>query len=46
MSLIENHLLIEKFSEYEMDISAGHHQIEEAKAGVPLSYILIGRKTG
>jgi hypothetical protein len=46
MSLIENHLLIEKFSEYEMDISAVHHQIEEAKAGVPLSYILIGRKTG
>ena len=46
MSLINNNLLIERFSEYETDISAGHRQIEEAKAGIPLSYILIARKTG
>jgi len=46
MSLIKNRLLVEQFLEYETDISAGHHQIEEAKAGIPLSYILIGRKAG
>jgi len=45
MSLIKNQLLVEQFFEYETDISAGHRQIEEAKAGIPLSYILIGRKT-
>ena len=46
MSLIANGMAIEHFSEYETDISAGHHQIEALKAGVPLSYILIGRKQG
>lgn len=44
MSLIKNRLLIEKFFEYETDISAGHSQIEAAKAGIPLSYFLTGRK--
>jgi 2-polyprenyl-3-methyl-5-hydroxy-6-metoxy-1,4-benzoquinol methylase len=44
MSLIKNRMVIEHFSEYETDISAGHRRIEEAKAGIPLSYILIGRK--
>jgi ubiquinone/menaquinone biosynthesis C-methylase UbiE len=44
MALIENHIFIEYFSEYEKDISAGHKRIEQAHAGVPLSYILIGRK--
>jgi len=46
MSLIKNQLEIEHFFEYETDISAGHRLIEEAKAGIPLSYILIGRKGG
>jgi 2-polyprenyl-3-methyl-5-hydroxy-6-metoxy-1,4-benzoquinol methylase len=44
MSLINNRIIIEHFWEYEADISAGHRRIEEAKAGIPLSYILIGRK--
>lgn len=44
MSLINHQIVVEHFSEYETDISAGHRRIEEAKAGVPLSYILIGRK--
>jgi ubiquinone/menaquinone biosynthesis C-methylase UbiE len=44
MGLINNNLQIEQFHEYEQDISAGHRRIEEAKAGIPLSYILIGRK--
>jgi 2-polyprenyl-3-methyl-5-hydroxy-6-metoxy-1,4-benzoquinol methylase len=45
MGLIGNHIMIEHFYEYETDISAGHRCIEEAKAGIPLSYILIGRRT-
>ncbi|MBC8506371.1 MAG: class I SAM-dependent methyltransferase [Anaerolineales bacterium] len=44
MGLIENQISIEHFSESETDISAGHQRIEQAQAGVPLSYILIGRK--
>jgi len=44
MSLLLNHLAMEHFYEYEADISAGHRQIEEAKAGIPLSYILICKK--
>ncbi len=44
MALIENQLAIEHFSEYETDISAGHKRLEQARAGVPLSYIMIGRK--
>ncbi|MEI6309987.1 MAG: hypothetical protein WCP58_10145, partial [bacterium] len=44
MSMIKNRIAIEHFWEYEADISAGHRRIEEAKAGIPLSYILIGRK--
>ena len=43
-TLIANGIAVEHFSEYETDISAGHHQIEAMKAGVPLSYMLIGRK--
>ena len=35
---------IEHFSEYETDISAGRKRIEQAQAGIPLSYILIARK--
>lgn len=44
MGMIENQISIEHFSEYETDISAGHKRIEQARAGIPLSYILIGRK--
>lgn len=44
MSLVENRFAIEHFSEYETDISAGHQRIEQARAGIPLSYILIARK--
>jgi 2-polyprenyl-3-methyl-5-hydroxy-6-metoxy-1,4-benzoquinol methylase len=44
MALIENRISMEQFSEYETDISAGHKRIEQIHAGVPLSYILIGRK--
>jgi hypothetical protein len=44
MALIGNQLAIAQFSEYEVDISAGHQRIEEAQAGIPLSYILIARK--
>jgi SAM-dependent methyltransferase len=46
LGLIENQISIEHFSEYETDISAGHKRIEQAQAGIPLSYILIGRKRG
>jgi len=44
MALIENRMSIEYFAEYETDISAGHKRIEQAEAGIPLSYILIGKK--
>lgn len=44
MGLIDNHIQIEQFHEYEKDISAGHQRVEELKAGIPLSYILIGKK--
>ena len=44
MALIENQITLEHFSEYETDISSGHKRIEEAHAGIPLSYILIGKK--
>jgi hypothetical protein len=36
---------IEQFTEYEKDISAGHKQLEQAQVGIPLSYILIGKKS-
>lgn len=44
MSLIDNRIIVEHFSEYETAISPAHRHIEGAKAGIPLSYILIGRK--
>jgi len=44
MSLIENQIAIEYFAEYETDRSEGHKRVEQAQAGIPLSYILIGRK--
>lgn len=44
MALIDNQIAIQHFSEYEVDISASKKRIEQANAGVPLSYILYGRK--
>lgn len=44
MGLIDNHIAIEHFSEYEKDISAVFQRTEQAQAGVPLSYIMIGKK--
>lgn len=44
MGMINNRIRVEHFSEYEIDISAGHHQIETMKAGIPLSFILIGKR--
>jgi ubiquinone/menaquinone biosynthesis C-methylase UbiE len=44
MSLAENGISLEHFSEYAMDVSAGHKQVEAARAGIPLSFILIGKK--
>ncbi len=44
MALVDNRISIEHFSEYETDISSGHKRVEEARAGIPLSYILVGRK--
>ncbi len=44
MKLIENKIALEHFSEYETDISEVHQRIEKTQAGIPLSYILIGRK--
>jgi ubiquinone/menaquinone biosynthesis C-methylase UbiE len=44
MGLVENQISLKHFSESEIDISAGHQQIENAGVGIPLSYILIGKK--
>ena len=44
MSLIRNGVAIEYFSEHAEDISAGHRLLEQANAGIPLSYLLIGKK--
>jgi SAM-dependent methyltransferase len=44
MALVENDIALEHFSEYPKDVSSSHRRVEESRAGVPLSYILIGRK--
>jgi hypothetical protein len=44
MALVENGIAIEKFREYESAVSPQHKPCEAQKAGLPLSYILIGRK--
>jgi ubiquinone/menaquinone biosynthesis C-methylase UbiE len=44
MGLINNRVTVEQFFEYPTAISPNHRPFEEAKAGVPLSFILIGRK--
>jgi ubiquinone/menaquinone biosynthesis C-methylase UbiE len=46
MGMLSAGLAITHFSEYERDISAGHQRAQDAHAGVPLSYILIGAKGG
>lgn len=35
MEMINNNITVEHFSEYERDISGGHHRQEEMKARVP-----------
>jgi ubiquinone/menaquinone biosynthesis C-methylase UbiE len=45
MGMVQSGIAIEQFIEYEKDISAGHKQIEQAQAGVPLSFIMIGKKS-
>ena len=44
MGLLQAGLCLEHFTEYPTDISAGHKRVEQAQAGVPLSYTLIARK--
>ncbi len=44
MSLIDNGIAIEYFSESPTALSPNHRHIEEADAGIPLSYFLIGGK--
>lgn len=44
MALIDNQISIQHFSEYNVDISASKKRIEQANAGVPLSFILVGKK--
>lgn len=44
MSLINNGLRIEYFSEHTQDRSAGHRKQEELDIKLPLSYILVGKK--
>jgi len=44
MGLVNNGFAIEHFAKYPTDISAGHQRIEAAEAGIPLSFILVGRK--
>jgi len=44
MGIVDNGLEIELFSEYERDISAVHSKQEKLNAGIPLSFMLMGRK--
>ena len=44
MNLIGNGISIEHFTEYPTAISPNHRKFEETQAGMPLSFILIGRK--
>ncbi|MHB9031694.1 MAG: class I SAM-dependent methyltransferase [Anaerolineae bacterium] len=43
-AVINAGLVLERFNEYPDDISAGHKRVEQAGAGVPLSFILQARK--
>jgi len=42
-SMLASRITLEHFLEYDVDISAGHRRIAQAQAGIPLSYILVGR---
>jgi SAM-dependent methyltransferase len=44
MAMIDNHINILHLSEYDVDIANSKKRLEQANAGVPLSYILFGRK--
>jgi len=44
MGILDNGMAIELLSEHERDISEGHGRQEKLNAGIPLSFILIGRK--
>lgn len=46
MAMFGSGLTLEEFSEHPRDISAGHQKQEALNAGVPLSMLLIGKKTG
>ena len=43
MGFVANGIALAHFSEYPIDISAGHQRLEALGAGIPLSYMLIGR---
>jgi len=45
MAMIGNKITITHISEYDVDISNVKQRVEQAKASVPLSMILIGKKT-
>lgn len=44
MALVENGFAVERFLEFEKDISAGHQRQQDK--GLPLSYILVGKRGG
>jgi SAM-dependent methyltransferase len=44
MALVNSHVAIEYFREYPTAVSPHQRSIEEAKAGVPLSFVLLARK--
>lgn len=46
MALIKNGIRIEYMEEFEKDISCCFTEIEKLKPGLPMSFILIGKKTG
>lgn len=43
MGLVDNSISIEYLSEFKRDISTVHKRVERENAGIPLSYILVGR---
>jgi SAM-dependent methyltransferase len=44
MGMVGNRISIAHFAEYATDTSAGHKRVEEANAGIPLGYIMVGEK--
>ena len=45
MSMVKNGLALSHFTEYPTDISACHERNQEMEPAIPLSYILMGKKT-